>query len=130
MEDAVDRTHASSSPEELAIHFLLRHAKCRNALTGRTSEDRPYDASAPSEPDAPGTHLVAVDSRRSEETRPGKNVAVAGVTKDDSCTARFLRAYAAARHIRVEIEAAPRVHTTTIERTDAESDLKEGCGKA
>ena len=125
MEQVIDRSHASSSPEELAIHFLLRHAKCRSALTGNRGEDRPYGASAPSGPDVPATHPVPVDSRQSEVSRPGRDAAAAGVTKDDSCTARYLRAYAAARHIRVEIEVAPSVRTTSIDRTDAESNLKE-----
>ena len=130
MEQVIDRSHASSSPEELAIHFLLRHAECRSALTGSRGEDRPYDASAPPGPNVPATHPVPVDSRRSEESRPSKSAAEARVTKDDSCTARYLRAYAAARHIRVEIEVAPPARAATSAGTAAESNPKEVCQKA
>ena len=124
MEEVNDRTHASSSPQELAIHFLLRHAECRSALTGQTGADRPYGAIASSRSDGPATHLVAVELPRSEENRSGKNAVGAGVTEDDSCTARFLRAYAAARHMGVDADTLSRVQKARISGVDAESDLK------
>ena len=126
MDEATDRPHATSSPEEMALHFLLRHAECRSALTGQTGEDRPYDASEPAASGVRATDLIAADSRRSEDSRPGKDAAAAGVTNGDSCTARFLRAYAAARHIRVDIEKVPSRQTATLAGADTESDLKQG----
>ena len=127
MDEAIDRTHASSSPEELAIHFLLRHAECRSALTGKTGEDRPDGAAAPSRPDESATHEAAINSQRSEGSLPSSHEAAAGVTRSDSCTASFLRAYAAARHIRVDVIKPDGVRPTTMAAPDAASDLKQEC---
>jgi hypothetical protein len=92
MEEVIDRT-APNSPEELAIHFLMRHAACRMALTGQAGEQALRQAlqhacSGPSQP-APAA---------AGEPAPSIAAAPAEVTKDDSCAARFSRAYAAARH--------------------------------
>ena len=127
MEEAIDHSQATSSPEEMAIHFLLRHAECRSALTGQTGEERPHAAPAPTRSDEPAAHQIAINSQRSEGSLPSNHAASAGVTKGDSCTARFLRAYAAARHIRVDIDTPRRVRTTTMASPDAESDLTQGC---
>lgn len=92
MEEVIDRT-VPSSPQELAIHFLMRHAACRMALTEQAGEETLQQAlqharSGQSQP-APAAAGEAVSS---------VGTAAAEVTKDDSCAARFSRAYAAARH--------------------------------
>ncbi|MEO6926511.1 MAG: hypothetical protein ABI129_07550 [Rhodanobacter sp.] len=38
MHDVIDCINATTSPEELAINFLMRHARCRMELSGRASE--------------------------------------------------------------------------------------------
>lgn len=113
MEEVTDRIQASRSQEELAIHFLLRHAECRSALTGKTGRDRPYDARVPFRADVSATaaQLFAVNLRQSAGHLSGTGAAPAGVADDDSCTARFLRAYAAARHIGADADTPPRVRT-------------------
>jgi hypothetical protein len=96
MEDVIDHTLAIISPEELAIHFVLRHAECRKALTRQTGEGRPEVAPARSElPASP----VNVDAPQPGERLPRDRPTIAGeVTRNDTCAERFLRAYAAARH--------------------------------
>lgn len=126
MEDIIDPTSVTSSPEEVAIHFLLRHAECRKALTGLAGEERPHDVAAGSRLDQSVMQPVGSHWQPSDE-RPAGNAVVAEVTKDDSCTARFLRAYAAARHIRAGAEASRRVESATIQGDEAESWLKAGC---
>ncbi|MGB3462325.1 hypothetical protein [Rhodanobacter lindaniclasticus] len=92
MEEVIDCT-ASNSPEELAIHFLLRHAACRMALTGQADEEALLQAML----------RIRRDQRR-QDVAPARTPApveaapAARVTRDDSCAARFSRAYAAARH--------------------------------
>lgn len=98
MEEVIDRTHTTSSPEELAIHFLLRHAECRKALTGPTVEERLHEVLARFPSDAFVVEPVIAGSRQPRERVSRGSTRVAGVTEDDSCAARFSRAYAAARH--------------------------------
>ena len=52
MEEVIDCINAASSPEELAINFLMRHARCRMALTGWTDENILPQAPAGSAPNA------------------------------------------------------------------------------
>ena len=98
MEEVIDRAQAARSPKELAIHFLLRHAECRKALTGLTVEDSLQEALAHCRPEAPCKQPEMAGSARSEESLSGGDSLPAGVTEDDSCAARFSRAHAAARH--------------------------------
>jgi hypothetical protein len=100
MEDVIDRSHVSRSPEELAIHFVLRHAECRDALSGRTQEERPSDAPA-------GHRSTTAAPASTSASQCGESLALnsppaAAVTQDDTCIARFLRAYAATRHFGAE----------------------------
>lgn len=97
MEDVIDRPNASRSPEELAIHFVLRHAECRKALIGQTGEGRPSDALAGLRSTTTAAP-VSTSACRSGESFARNTPPAAAVTQDDTCTARFLRAYAAARH--------------------------------
>ena len=94
MEEVIDRT-ASNSPEELAIHFLLRHAACRMALTGQADEEALLQAMLRIRRDQQRQDVAAV---RTPAPAPVEDAPAAGVTRDDSCAARFSRAYAAARH--------------------------------
>lgn len=96
MEEVIDRT-APNSPEERAIHFLLRHAACRQALTGRVGEDAVQQALAQTRAATPAVPPVAASSRGRAALAPAR-AATTKVTEDDSCAARFSRAYAAARH--------------------------------
>mgnify|MGYP001046253558 CR=1 FL=1 len=88
MEKVIDCS-APSSPEELALHFLMRHAACRMALTSQAGGEAPLH-SCPSQP-----RQVATPAH---EPAPADDVPTAEVTNYDSCAARFSRAYAAARH--------------------------------
>jgi hypothetical protein len=90
MDEVIDRT-APNSPEELAIHFLLRHAACRMALTEQAGEEALLQALQDARPGQPQPTPAG-------EPVPSGAAAAAEVTKDDSCAARFSRAYAAARH--------------------------------
>jgi hypothetical protein len=90
MDEVIDCTPTANSPEELAIRFLLRHAECRMALTGQAAPAGPQDARAV-RPALGASHLSVPALRRAAAP-------VAEVTKDDSCAARYSRAYAAARH--------------------------------
>ena len=126
MEDVVDHPQTTSSPEALAIHFLLRHAECRRALTGQTGEERPDAATEPRSL-ASVMQPAGTTPRPSEESLASNNAVTAGVTKDDSCTARFLRAYAAARHLEAGAEASDSVETATSQGAEDESLLKTGC---
>jgi hypothetical protein len=101
MEDVIDRSHVSRSPEELAIHFVLRHAECRNALIGRTGEDRPSDALAALRSTTTAAP-VSTSSSQCGESLALNSPPAAAVTQDDTCIARFLRAYAATRHFGAE----------------------------
>ncbi|MEO9078770.1 MAG: hypothetical protein ABI268_05610 [Rhodanobacter sp.] len=38
MQEAIECIKATDSPEELAINFLMRHARCRMELSGQASE--------------------------------------------------------------------------------------------
>ena len=98
MEEVINCVNAQSSPEELAIRFLLRYAGCRRALISNGDEgaqpapDVPVLASRGKDQGEP----VALTSVASVEVTP---VPVRATVSDESCTARFSRAYAAARHL-------------------------------
>jgi len=109
MEEVVDCT-APSSPEELAIHFLLRHAACRMALTGQVDEDALQQALVHARTRQAATRQPAAAPRESA-LAPAGGAPVAGVTKDDSCAARFSRAYAAARHMPAPVDTAWKTRT-------------------
>jgi predicted aldo/keto reductase-like oxidoreductase len=98
MEEVIDSTNVTCSPEELAIHFLLRHAACRKALTGPTIEDRLHEALARSRPETPIVEALGARSHQPHERVSRASTPVAEVTENDSCAARFSKAYAAARH--------------------------------
>jgi len=99
MEEVIDRMKVTSSPEELAINFLMRHARCRMALTGWTDENILQQALAGSGPDTPAIRPAAADSSGSAENAMTAAVPAPAVAWDDSCAARFSRAYVAARHM-------------------------------
>ncbi|MEO8995526.1 MAG: hypothetical protein ABI299_13100 [Rhodanobacter sp.] len=98
MEEVIDCVNAQSSPEELAIHFLLRHAECRRALMS-SGEKRAQPARvAPvlALRSKPADVPVAPTSVASPDVTP---VLVGVPASEESCAARFSRAYAAARHL-------------------------------
>jgi hypothetical protein len=95
MEEMIDYVNAQNSPQEWAIHFLLRHTECRTALMSGTNE---CDQSAKPRLD-PGRRLQGVPAT----DKPGGSIAattapVRATASGESCAARFSRAYAAARH--------------------------------
>lgn len=94
MEELIERTCGESSSHELAIHFLLRHAERRMALTIET-DDQPRAAAT--------AHPLDTDNKAhratSEPVLVDVSAAVARSLPEDSFTARFSRAYAAARQI-------------------------------
>ena len=98
MEEVTNAILPPYSPAELAIHFLLRHTACRNALTEQAA------------------HPFAHQTSLSHASGPGRGVPHAHpsaspapeVTKHDSCAARFSRAYAAARHASASSSARAR----------------------
>ena len=97
MEEVIDCLNATTSPEELAIHFLMRHAKCRMALTGWTEGNLPHGALDDSRLDTPaGEQEVIGSSSVGEYVVP---VPAPAATMEDSCLAHFSRAYVAARHM-------------------------------
>ncbi len=99
MEEFSDRINAMNSPRELAIKFLLRHARCRMVLSSEADEARQRLLAALHLPD-PASQLA--------EAAGGPEATVAAVKGDlrerpiaaeETCAARFARAYAAARHM-------------------------------
>lgn len=91
MDEVIDRT-VPNSPEELAIHFLMRHAACRLALTEQAGEEALQQALQHAR------HGQSLPAPAAGEPAPDVALAAAEVTKDGSCAERFSRAYAAARH--------------------------------
>ena len=91
MEDVIDCIHSPCSPEELAIHFLMRHTACRRALTELANSELLHQTAQHSPRDASDPNRTAADFRQPP-------VPPSEVTTHDSCAARFSRAYAAARH--------------------------------
>lgn len=98
MEEAIDHIPSSGSPEELAIHFLMRHTACRLALTRHADAERSHHAPGHSPHQPIATDRVANDSRHAAVPAPEAKAPPAEATRPDSCAARFSRAYAAARH--------------------------------
>jgi hypothetical protein len=95
MEEMIDYVTAQNSPQEWAIHFLLRHTECRTALMSGTNE---CDQSVEPPLDL-GSRLQDV----SATDKSGGPIAAAATparatASGESCAARFSRAYAAARH--------------------------------
>ena len=99
MEEVIDCMNVTKSPEELAINFLMRHARCRMALTGWTDENILQQAPAGSRLDAPASQAAAADLSGSTENAMIAAAPAPAATGDDSCAARFSRAYVAARHM-------------------------------
>lgn len=99
MEELVNSSQATNSPEELAIHFLLRHAECRIALIRQANgESLPNHAPSRFPADSQVVLKAVANSPQSDALQSSDNVLVAKVTESDSCAARFSMAYAAARH--------------------------------
>lgn len=94
MEEVIERTCGECSSHELAIHFLLRHAARRMALTSETG-DQPRAAAT--------VHRLDPDNKAQRATVAPKladaSTAVTKIVSEESFSARFSRAYAAARHI-------------------------------
>jgi len=99
MEEVIDCMNVTKSPEELAINFLMRHARCRMALTGWTDENIPKQALAGSGLDTAASQPAAADLSGSDENVMTVATPAPVVTGNDSCAARFSRAYVAARHM-------------------------------
>ena len=99
MEEVIDYVNAQNSPQEWAIHFLLRHAECRMALMdetgdgGQSERAKPASAAAAERRDVTATHKPAGSDAAS-------GLPLRAVAVEESCAARFSRAYAAARHSR------------------------------
>jgi hypothetical protein len=95
MEEMIDYVNAQNSPQEWAIHFLLRHTECRTALMSGTNEcDQPVKP-----PLDPGSRLQDVPATDKLGNPIAAPTAPARATASgESCAARFSRAYAAARH--------------------------------
>ena len=109
MEEVIDCINAASSPEELAINFLLRHARCRIELTGWILENQPDRELADAQAETAADQRQATCLPRPRENRVADVATVSAVTAEDSCAARFSRAYVAARHM----SASRRTMTTT-----------------
>ena len=92
MEEVIERTCGECSSHELAIHFLLRHAERRMTLTSETS-DQPRAAATVHQLD-PGNKV-----QRATTGSLLADASAAKIVPEDSFSARFSRAYAAARHI-------------------------------
>lgn len=97
MQEDIDAVDARNSPQEWAIHFLLRHNQCRMALVGDAGEGGQSMRVMPAIALSCEVPVVAVLQE------PVRSVASAGVSprmsaSGDSCAARFSRAFAAARH--------------------------------
>jgi hypothetical protein len=99
MEEVIDRINPKNLPRELAIQFLLRHAQCRMALTSEAGDNRQRLAAAlrrldpdSKQQDAPGETAYA-------DAAASNSVSAKPSTAEESCAARFSRAYAAARHL-------------------------------
>ncbi|OOG54593.1 hypothetical protein B0E47_10975 [Rhodanobacter sp. B05] len=99
MEEVIDCMNVTKSPEELAINFLMRHARCRMALTGWTDENTLQQALAGSGLDTPAVRPAAADLSAPAENLMTTAMPAPAVAGDDSCAARFSRAYVAARHM-------------------------------
>lgn len=99
MEEVIDCMNVTKSPEELAINFLMRHARCRMALTGWTEENIPQQALAGSGLDTAASQPAATDLSGAAENVMTAATPAPAVTGNDSCAARFSRAYVAARHM-------------------------------
>lgn len=99
MEEVIDRVNATSSPEELAINFMMRHARCRMALNEWAQENLLQRAPADSRPGTPAGPPEASGSSRPGEVMASEAVPASALAREDSCAARFSRAYVAARHM-------------------------------
>lgn len=109
MQEVIDCINARTSPEELAIQFLMRHAKCRMALARLTEEGVPHRPLDGSQLDIPVIEQEATGSSGNGKTAVTVTAAApaSALAMEDSWAARFSQAYVAARHM-----SAPR-HTMT-----------------
>jgi hypothetical protein len=98
MEQVIEGIRGQSSPHELAIHFLLRHAERRMALTSEI-DDSPRLAAVLQRVDPENKLHNATLGSRLADAVAAHSAAVAETAPEDSYAARFSRAYAAARHI-------------------------------
>ena len=95
MEEVVDCITNQSSPQVLAIHFLLRYAGCRRALMSSGDEVALSSRVAPVP--APGSKCPDIaGALTSVAVTP---TAVRARVSEESYATRFSRAYAAARHL-------------------------------
>ena len=97
MDQVIQDMHAVNSPQEWALHFLLRHAQCRTTLMAGK------DACAQAEP----LTALAVPAGQCAEASATDGLGDRFAAQDesdapcasgDSCAARFSRAFVAARH--------------------------------
>ena len=82
MEEVVDCVNVQSSPEELAIHFLLRYARCRRALMSSGDEGAqsarvaPVLAPGSKRPDVPVALTSVASLHRDDEISTGTDCSV------------------------------------------------------
>ncbi len=97
MDQVIQGMHAVNSPQEWALHFLLRHAECRTALiAGTVACGQPEPLKAMPAPGCQGTEAAATDYPSDSFMAQGESNATAA--PGESCAARFSRAFVAARH--------------------------------
>ena len=97
MDQVIQDMHAVNSPQEWALHFLLRHAECRTTLMAATVAcGQPEPLTAIAVTAGQGAEASATDCPTDCYLSQGEshNESVPG----DSCAARFSRAFVAARH--------------------------------
>lgn len=98
MEEFSDQSNVMNSPHELAIQFLLRHATCRMALSSEADEAHQRLVAALHKLDAAGEHPEAADAPAGTPPAAANSKPAKPIAAEDTCAARFARAYAAARH--------------------------------
>ncbi|MEO9078133.1 MAG: hypothetical protein ABI268_02370 [Rhodanobacter sp.] len=102
MEEVIEHACGESSSHELAIHFLLRHAACRMALTIETDDPPPAEATRHQQPLDGNNKLHDRTADAGLVDSPSQqNTPVTEVVAEHGFTARFSRAYAVARHIQL-----------------------------
>lgn len=98
MEEASTDTHPSSSPNELAIRFLLRHAQRRQALVATTIAERRQLAADMCKRIPVHAQPERISTPARGEAPKAPTTAPPQVTREGSFVTRFSLAYAAARH--------------------------------
>lgn len=99
MEEFSDSSNVMNSPHELAIQFLLRHARCRMVLSSEADEARQRLLAALHELDAASGHAAAANAPAGTRPAAANSKPAKPIAAEDTCAARFARAYAAARHM-------------------------------